>query len=45
MQREKGYRAPGSHVGRPHGGDKKRERQARAQERLAQKAATGGKGK
>ena len=33
MQREKGWRAPGSHVGRPHGGDQRRERQERTLQR------------
>ena len=30
MQRPTGYRAPGSHVGYPHGKDKKQERRERA---------------
>ena len=33
MQRLKGHRCPGSRVGRPHGGDKRRERQERTRER------------
>jgi hypothetical protein len=38
MQREKGYRAPGSRVGRPHGKDKRKERKRRADERAKAKA-------
>jgi len=33
MQRPPGYRCAGSHVGRPHGGDKRRERQERTRQR------------
>lgn len=36
--RTEGWRAPGSHVGFPHGKDKKIERRKRTEERLASKA-------
>lgn len=39
MQRDKGWRAPKSGVGHPHGKDQKRERKKRTAERLAEKAA------
>jgi hypothetical protein len=38
MQRDKGWRAPKSGVGYPHGKDKKKERRERTKERLAEKA-------
>jgi hypothetical protein len=38
MQRPKGHRCPGSHVGRPHGKDKKTERRLRALERAKTRA-------
>lgn len=34
MQRDKGWRAPKSGVGYPHGKDKKKERRERTKERL-----------
>jgi hypothetical protein len=37
MQREKGWRAPGSRAGFPHGKDKRTERARRAKERLEAK--------
>jgi hypothetical protein len=37
MQRPEGFRCPKSHVGFPHGKDKKKERAKRTQERLADK--------
>jgi hypothetical protein len=37
MQRPQGNRAKGSRVGRPHGGDKRRERQERTLQRAIDK--------
>jgi hypothetical protein len=39
MQRPPGFRAPGSHVGYPHGKDKKKERALRTKARLDEKGA------
>lgn len=39
MQRPKGFRCPGSRVGRPHGKDKKIERRKRAEERAARRVS------
>lgn len=35
-----GFKCPGSHVGHPHGGDKRRERQERTLERAKAKGLT-----
>lgn len=35
-----GFRCPGSHVGHPHGADKRRERQERTLERAREKELT-----
>jgi hypothetical protein len=40
MQRPQGFRCPGSHVGRPHGGDKRRERQERTRQRAVDNGLT-----
>ena len=37
MQRDRGWRAPKSGVGYPHGKDKRKERKKRTAERLAEK--------